>query len=185
MKRSYVVELIPVSSSLLIDKSFSITFISKIASLILQIVLDLLLNIQIVEVLHNFKQAICILEQSFTVDRMAARCAQVEIEEPKVAASFPASVLFFGVIVEQLLEWYPQERGGRDVVWEWWKIWESVAWWRWWMVGVRHVCAMLCGKLYPGCEYVGRNKSAGNIVLLVAIVEEYEAIAAVVVDLAG
>jgi hypothetical protein len=104
MKRSYVVELIPVSSSLLIDKSFSITFISKIASLILQIVLDLLLNIQIVEVLHNFKQAICILEQSFTVDRMAARCAQVEIEEPKVAASFPASVLFFGVIVEQLLE---------------------------------------------------------------------------------
>jgi hypothetical protein len=44
---------------------------------------------------------------------------------------------------------------------------------------------MLCGKLYPGCEYVGRNKSAGNIVLLVAIVEEYGAIAAVVVDLAG
>ena len=58
----YIVELIPVFRSLLIDVTFTVPFVAKVTALVFEIVLDLLRDIKIVESSHYFKQSIHILE---------------------------------------------------------------------------------------------------------------------------
>lgn len=58
-------------------------------------------------------------------------CAtHVEVEETELATRFPAAILLFLILLEELLERYTEEWGGGDVVWEGRKTREGIAHWR-------------------------------------------------------
>jgi hypothetical protein len=59
---THVVELITISSPVFVHDAFAIALVAKITALVFEVVFDLLLHIQVVEALHDFKQAVCILK---------------------------------------------------------------------------------------------------------------------------
>ena len=59
---SHIVELVAIFRPLGINHSLAISFVAKVASLILQIVLDLLFNRQIKHLLTNSEEIVGILE---------------------------------------------------------------------------------------------------------------------------
>lgn len=72
VRQTYVIKLIPIPRTLFVNEPFAIPFIPEVASLILEVVLDLLLHVEVIESLHDLEQALCILEQCFAVELMSA-----------------------------------------------------------------------------------------------------------------
>jgi hypothetical protein len=123
---THIVELITVSSPVFIHDAFAIALVAEITALVFEVVFYLLLHIEVVEALHNFKQAVCISKQGVAVNGLFFRCTQVEIEKAQIAAGFPTSIVLLIVVVEELLERYAKQWSSRDVIWECRKIWKGV-----------------------------------------------------------
>lgn len=61
---THVVEFITVFGAVAVDDAFTVALVAEVAALVFEVVFDLFLDVEIVEVFHDFKQAVRILKQS-------------------------------------------------------------------------------------------------------------------------
>jgi hypothetical protein len=93
--------------------------------LIHEIVFLLFSDRELEDLLSEREEGVDVLQERWAVDGGGDCVSEVEVEEAELAAGFPDSVNFGGVVGEEFCEADAEEGGGGDVGWEGWEVGED------------------------------------------------------------